>query len=189
MVDTNGSDKGAPPVLISAYDLELCPPPCIPGADTWSARASLDGDIDAVLPYLNARLKNADYDHGAKILIWKDKGHSYAFRSREIKAAPARDREEARLLIERAVALANEAWRERQHIEPDYDRRTVPNLMQLYRLLPHTNCGKCGFTTCMAFAAELREGKTEPARCPVLEQPAYGENRSGLLELLASSGP
>jgi ArsR family metal-binding transcriptional regulator len=187
-LDTNSSQRGTSETLISDYELELFPPPCIPGADTWSARASLSRDIEQVLPYLNARLENADYDHGTKVLIWKDQGHSYAFRSREIKAAPAWDREEARRLVDRGVALVNEVWRERERIEPDYGKRNVPNLMQAYRLLPGTNCGKCGFATCMAFAAVLREGKTELGRCPVLEQPGYRENRKGLLELLGAFG-
>jgi ArsR family metal-binding transcriptional regulator len=175
--------------LISDYDLELCSPPCIPGAETWSARASLRTDITAVLPFLNAKLEGADYDHGAGILIWKDHGHSFAFRSREIKAAPARDREEARILIDRAVALINKTWCEREGIEPSYEKRTLPNLMQIYHLLPRTNCGKCGFVTCMAFAAKLREGEAELSRCPELMQQDYGKNRKDLAEMLTPLTP
>ncbi len=171
--------------LISDYELELCPPPCIPGADTWSARASLKKEIDMVLPYLNAKLAGADYDHGARILIWKDKGHSFAFRSREIKAAPAHAREEARDLIDRAVALANEVWRERVRIEPCYEKRSLPSLIQIYRLLPCTNCGKCGCVTCMAFAVRLREGDAELSGCPLLLQEIYRENRKDLVEMLS----
>lgn len=173
--------------LISNYQLELDSPPCKPGAATWSARASLDRNIDAVLPYLNAMLEGADYDHGAKILIWKKHGQSFAFRSREIKAAPARDREEAKSLIDRAVALANDTWRERELLKPLYEARPKANLMQIYRLLPRTNCGKCGCSTCMAFAAELLEGSTKLSCCPVLEQPDKGEDRRLLQELLGSA--
>lgn len=187
MIDGNDPRDGQPPALISGYELELCPPACVPGAPTWSARASLATEIDPVLPYLNARLEGADYDHGARILIWKDDGHKFAFRSREIKAAPALDREEARELIDRAVALANQAWCERERIEPRYDRRTLPNLMQLYRLLPRSNCGECGFATCMAFAAALREATAELACCPVLEQPAQTDNLRALLALMGPS--
>jgi ArsR family metal-binding transcriptional regulator len=175
--------------LISDYELELFSPPCIPGAETWSARASLRTEITAVFPYLNAKLKGADYDHGAGILIWKDQGHSFAFRSREIKAAPARDREEARILIDRAVYLINKTWSEREGIEPCYEKRTLPNLMQIYNLLPRTNCGKCGFVTCMAFAAKLREGDAELGCCPELVQQAYGKNRKDLVEMLTPLKP
>lgn len=151
-------------------------------------RASLDADIEAVLPYLKAQLESAEYEPGAKVLVWKNRGHKYAFRSREIKAGPAQDREEAQGLVDRAVALVNKAWSERDHCEPLYKKRTAANLMQIYRLLPRTNCGECGCGTCMAFAASLREGDTELAGCPVLAQPAYEENRRRLLEMLEAFG-
>jgi ArsR family metal-binding transcriptional regulator len=165
MMEKDGSPRGSIKDLISDYELDLRSPACAPGADIWSARASLRTDISAVLPYLNARLEGADYDHNAGILIWKNQGHNFAFRSREIKAAPARDREEARVLIDQAVALTNKVWSEREGIEPSYEKRILPSLMQIYRLLPRTNCGECGSATCMAFAVRLREGDEELHRC------------------------
>jgi ArsR family metal-binding transcriptional regulator len=173
--------------LIRDYDLELCAPPCRPGADTWSARACLRVDIGGVLPYLNARIDNADYDHHAGVLIWKNKGRSFAFRTREIKASPAGDREEGRKLIEEAVALVNDTWAERDRIEADFTKRTAPNLMQVYRLMPGTNCRECGFPTCMAFAAALLEGKTELSRCEALNLPEYAEKLSGLRRIRTGS--
>ena len=56
--------------LIHGYRLELSEPPCIPGADTWNAKAILEDSIVAVLPYLNAVLRGADYHHDSEILIW-----------------------------------------------------------------------------------------------------------------------
>jgi ArsR family metal-binding transcriptional regulator len=185
MENYDASSAGPAQALICDYELELCSPPCKPGADTWSARAVLLTDIGELLPYLNAQLDRAEYDHDAQTLIWKGEGHSFAFRRREIKAAPARDREEARSLIERAVALANETWRQRESIEPRYQKRANANLMQIYRLLPRTNCGRCGCATCMAFAARLREGDAEIASCPDLDQPRHTGNRKSLLEALA----
>jgi ArsR family metal-binding transcriptional regulator len=190
-MDEESADRAGRQELITQYDLQMCAPACVPGSKTWSARAQLDASIDAVLPYLNARLQGADYDHAARVLVWKDQGHSFAFRSREIKAAPALDREEATALIDSAVALANQVWRERASITPRRERRSRPNLMQVYRLLPHTNCGRCGCATCMAFAAGVLEGKRELALCTALDDPERAETRRFLLELLepfATSG-
>jgi ArsR family metal-binding transcriptional regulator len=174
--------------LISSYELELDSPPCLPGAATWSARARLQNAIDELLPYLNTRLEGAEYDHQAKILVWKDQGRSFAFRSREIKAAPARDRQEAASLIEQAVALANRTWLERGSLEPCFTNRSPPNIMRLYLLLPRTNCGQCGCATCMAFAARLRERKAQLPACPALGQAAHSEERRALLEMLCPAG-
>jgi acetyl-CoA decarbonylase/synthase complex subunit gamma len=63
--------------------------------------------------------------------------------------------------------------------------------MQVYRLLPHTNCGRCGCATCMAFAAGVLEGKREVALCTALDDPERAETHRVLFELLkpfATSG-
>ena len=74
--------------FIHHFRLELVEPACIPGSDKWNAKAHLDEDISRVFPYLNAELKDADYDHHAKVLIWKDQGKNYAFRPYEMSGAP-----------------------------------------------------------------------------------------------------
>lgn len=38
--------------------------------------------------------------------------------------------------------------------------------IQILKLLPRTNCGDCGVPTCLAFAMQLAQGKTELAKCP-----------------------
>ena len=188
MGQVESEHPGSTRPLISGYRLELFSPPCIPGAPIWSARVTLESDIAAVLPYLNARLAGAEYEPAAKVLVWKDQRHKYAFRPLEIKAGPARDRQEAKGLVDRAVALVNDTWRDRERIEARHEKRPVTNLTQIYRLLPGSNCGQCGSGTCMAFAAALRRGDTELACCPVLEEPGHEANRKKLLELLGAAG-
>src|SRR3990172_1464299 len=38
--------------------------------------------------------------------------------------------------------------------------------IEIYKLLPQTNCGDCGVPTCLAFAMKLEVGQTELAKCP-----------------------
>jgi acetyl-CoA decarbonylase/synthase complex subunit gamma len=38
--------------------------------------------------------------------------------------------------------------------------------IQIFQLLPKTNCGECGVPTCLAFAMNLAAGKAELAKCP-----------------------
>jgi len=174
--------------LIQGYEMEMCAPACHPGADSWSARAVLQTNIRELLPLLNARLEGADYDHRAGVLLWKEEGHKYAFRPEEINAAPARDREEGEQILDRAVALVNEVWSEKDSIEPSYEKRTIPDLMAIYRLLPRTRgCRACGFATCMAFAAALRNGQTELASCPELQEAAHGHELTQLREMMGLS--
>ena len=44
--------------------------------------------------------------------------------------------------------------------------------IQIYKLLPQTNCKECGEPTCLAFAMKLAAGKAELAKCPYVSDEA-----------------
>jgi acetyl-CoA decarbonylase/synthase complex subunit gamma len=47
----------------------------------------------------------------------------------------------------------------------------IVSAMDVYKLLPQTNCGVCGEASCMAFATKLSEKETELALCtPIIEE-------------------
>jgi len=47
--------------------------------------------------------------------------------------------------------------------------------LQIYKLLPQTNCKECGFPTCMAFAMKLAAKQAELAACPYVSEAAKGQ--------------
>ena len=53
--------------------------------------------------------------------------------------------------------------------------------IQILKLLPRTNCGDCGVPTCLAFAMQLAQGKTELAKCPHVSE----EGKAALSEASA----
>jgi acetyl-CoA decarbonylase/synthase complex subunit gamma len=53
--------------------------------------------------------------------------------------------------------------------------------IEIFKLLPKTNCGDCGVPTCLAFAMSLAAGKAELAKCPHVS----AEARSKLSEAAA----
>src|SRR4030043_440130 len=44
--------------------------------------------------------------------------------------------------------------------------------IQIFKMLPKTNCGACGVPTCLAFAMNLAAGKAELAACPHVSEEA-----------------
>ncbi len=54
----------------------------------------------------------------------------------------------------------------------------------LNRLLPGTNCKKCGKPTCLAFAIDLAKKRMTVEGCPVLDQPEFAADRASLAKLL-----
>jgi acetyl-CoA decarbonylase/synthase complex subunit gamma len=47
--------------------------------------------------------------------------------------------------------------------------------LQIYKLLPKTNCKECGFPTCLAFAMKLAQKGTELDKCPTVSDEAKTE--------------
>jgi acetyl-CoA decarbonylase/synthase, CODH/ACS complex subunit gamma len=47
--------------------------------------------------------------------------------------------------------------------------------LQIYKLLPQTNCKECSFPTCMAFAMKLAAKQAELAACPYVSEAAKGQ--------------
>ncbi len=47
--------------------------------------------------------------------------------------------------------------------------------IQIFKLLPKTNCGECGSPTCLAFAMALAAGKAELDKCPTISDEAKAQ--------------
>jgi len=164
-------------MLIESYDLEVSTPPCEPGAERFSAIARLVTDIREALPYLNATLRGAVYNAAAPALTWKKGGHNVAFHPYQIAVSNVQDRDAAVQEVEGLVRLVNRTWERRAEIEPSYAVRRRPGLMEVYALLPRSNCKACGQPTCFVFATKLVAGQVKLEDCPMLQEPQYAEQR------------
>lgn len=171
-------------MLIENYDLEVFTPPCEPGAERFSAIARLTVDISEVLPYLNAALRGAVYHKEANALTWKKGGHNITFNAYELATSNAVDREGAEKELKGLIDLVNRTWERRAEIEPDFEIHQRPKPMEIFKLLPGTNCKLCGEATCWIFAAKLATSQKALADCPPLHEPQYAENLAVLEEMV-----
>ncbi|MDD1672388.1 MAG: acetyl-CoA decarbonylase/synthase complex subunit gamma, partial [Methanomicrobiales archaeon] len=57
--------------------------------------------------------------------------------------------------------------------------------IDVYKLLPRTNCKECGESNCMAFATKLVNGERTMEECPPLLRTEYASTYAQLQELLA----
>jgi ArsR family metal-binding transcriptional regulator len=171
-------------MLVDDFDLEVFTPPCELGAERFAARARLKAPITEVLPYLNATLRGAVYNPAAGALTWKKAGHNIAFHAYEIATSNVEDRDAAVQELGGLVDLVNRTWERRDEIVPDLDTHQRPALMQVYKLLPKTNCKACGEPTCFTFALRLAAAQVKVDSCPVLFEPARAENLERLRSML-----
>jgi len=50
--------------------------------------------------------------------------------------------------------------------------------LDIYKLLPQTNCGECGYDTCMSFAAHLIDRSAKPTQCKPLVEKAKKDKKA-----------
>ena len=75
----------------------------------------------------------------------------------------------------------HDIWDRRDSIDLNVKKKRIGPL-EVYRLLPKTNCGKCGLQACMAFSVELLSGKKKLSDCVEMKEDA------ALKKLLAEAG-
>lgn len=90
-------------------------------------------------------------------------------------------------LLEALKEAINVTWEHRAELTPVTGPQKAPRLLDIWKMLPCTNCGDCGEATCMAFAANLLLGKRLPDECPIIQSdPVFTDRRSALLTIVAS---
>jgi ArsR family metal-binding transcriptional regulator len=170
------------------YDLHLEAPACEPGAEYWNATAQFKDDISAVFPYLNAQWKDAIYSPAAKQITFRFGERAVALKAHEITISNLPDRDLATTELEKLLADINRIWMDRENLSPLHTSRKRLVAMEVYQLLPQTNCKLCGAASCFAFASKLTVGEADVKACtPLFDESQYAEKRQSLAEMLAES--
>ena len=155
-------------MILTGYTKQISRPECNPSSESVYCIATLNEDVAEVLPYLNAVLHGMEYFHDPPEVLFHLQGRSIKVGAREIAVNQLEDEEEADRVIEWWKDKINEVWEKREGIVPCCEGKVKPRLINVLRLLPKTNCKKCGQPTCMVFASQVVEGKCGAAHCPEL---------------------
>lgn len=130
-----------------------------------------DADLAPLFPYINADLPGAQlHEKPSHVRFCMEGVHGVLYADR-CMASPFEDRLEAASFRDAMMARLNDIASRRESISPRhriFNRALVPDIL---RLLPLTNCGACGESTCLAFAAMLSMQKAVPSHCPHLGPP------------------
>lgn len=142
-----------------------------PRSKIWSASFRLDQDVSHLFPYINATLDEALYYekpahvrfllNGYRCFLYPDLVAAHFFESK----TAARD------FIAGFIDFLNSVEDQKKNIKPNYNRIKPIPIIDILKILPRTNCRKCGYLTCMAFAAAIMKGKSGIDKCPGLALP------------------
>ena len=157
---------------------------CIAEPNKIRVVASLSNPVADVFPFLNATVKNITYNHNAGIVVIKKGYRLITIHSDFVTMAKVDNREDAEQTLEWIKELVNSTWDRRDEITPSYEKQALLSPVDVYGLLPKTNCKLCGEATCFAFTCALLAGKRNVDQCPALNEPEHAEAKDRLWSAL-----
>ncbi|MCL6450724.1 MAG: hypothetical protein K6T75_05440 [Acetobacteraceae bacterium] len=170
------------------YTLKTVMPECVPDATTVNAVVELAADISELLPYLNAAVKGCVYNPDAPYLRFFKDSRAITLHPRKITITRVQDRQEAVQVMNWLAQLIDDTEANRHRMRPSYRRGTEVTALEIYRLLPRSNCRRCGEATCLAFASKAASGELDARTCPALQEPDGRESLMRLDEMLRRVG-
>lgn len=164
----------------------ILPCPSEPGKIRVNAEPSRD--VSGLLPYLNAVLGRPIYNPAAPALTVNRDGRIITIYPHMVFMAKVCDEADARAQLDWVRGALNDVHARRAEIQPVHERRQRLTELEIYKLLPGTNCKACGRLTCLAFAVELAAGRVGVLQCSPLFDGSYQDKRQVLLQLLDAAG-
>ena len=157
-------------MLLESYKLDVINNHCMPSAQSVNCIARLDQDVGCAIPYLNAVIEGDQFTPDPPSITFKSEGRLISVTERTITVNAVADEGQGRKIIEWIKREINDAWENRASIAPRYTKAERPQLVEILKRLPRTNCRKCGAPTCMVFATWVVQGAKDEMQCPELSE-------------------
>jgi ArsR family metal-binding transcriptional regulator len=143
-----------------------------------------DRSLTEVIPYLATLPGIIAYNPETCTLTFRRQSGFLTLSPEKVYITQVRDaREGLELLIALKDAI-NATWEHRQDLKPVTEKKQAPRHLDIYALLPQTNCKQCGEATCLAFAVNLILHKREVGECAPLHDDAAFADRKITLEAM-----
>jgi ArsR family metal-binding transcriptional regulator len=136
--------------------------------------------LDDVLPYLATLPNIISYNPGACAVTFRRLHGFMTLYSDRVIITKVNDVEEGLELLAALVDAINATWDSRVELVASTAARHAPRPLDVWALLPQTNCGKCGEPTCMAFAFALLQQQREVSECLALMTESFADRRATL---------
>lgn len=138
---------------------------------TLVAGVRFDQDLSLLFPYLNTVMEKAVYLDQPAFIRFRFEGVLCALHPDYLAAFPFVDRGQAGAFVGRLVAFLNDLHGRKSDLRPNYKTHNPVAVPKILKLLAGTNCGYCGYNTCMAFAGAVRTGRAILQQCPEVVSP------------------
>ncbi len=141
------------------------------GRPCYSAKFELGFNITTLFPYLNAVVEKAQFYTQPDYVKFMHDDHLCILYPHEGAFTPIANHTDAVEFLGLLLEFIRNIAQRTKEISPDYRQCKSISALDIFKLLPGTNCQDCGFATCLAFAASLSRQKTSQIKCPHLPNP------------------
>ena len=162
-------------MLLQSYQLDVINNHCMPSAQSVNCIARLDQDVGCAIPYLNAVIEGDQFTSDPPSITFRNEGRLISVTENTITVNAVADGTQGRKIVEWIMREINEAWENREKIAPRYTKAERPQVVEVLKRLPKTNCKKCGAPTCMVFATWVVQGAKDETQCLELSEEAKRE--------------
>jgi len=140
--------------------------------------------LDEVMPYLATLPGIIAYNPDARTLTFRRQPGFLTLYPEQIYFTQVKDVDQGLSLLTALTEAINSTWEHRHELVAVTRRRRAPRPLDVWTLLPQTNCKQCGEATCMAFAFGLLQQQHVMSECPPLQSDKALTDRRATLEAM-----
>jgi DNA-binding CsgD family transcriptional regulator/ArsR family metal-binding transcriptional regulator len=138
----------------------LCPAP------NWGLSFNFDNDATHVMPLINSIFPKAEFFGSPPRIKFSYKDILCNLYANEVVATPFSSRELAYEFSSIFLEYLNEVQSNKNNIKPNHKTKEQLSALDIYKLLPQSNCKICNFPSCFAFACALSKQQAIQSQCP-----------------------
>ena len=144
-----------------------------------------DRSLDEVTPYLATLPGVISYNPDTLTLTFRRHPGFLTLYPEKVYITQVKDADAGLEVLDALKEAINATWEHRDELSAVTTARRAPRHLDIYALLPQTNCKQCGEATCLAFAVQLIQQKCALDQClPLQQDPAFSDRRATLEAML-----
>jgi len=137
----------------------------------YGGRFQFSNDLSPLFPYINAVADRSQLYEKPVYIKFVFEKRLCAFYAREGAFTPIGDMDQALEFLQKLFDFIEDISKRSWNIVPNHKKFKPSSALDIFRLLPGSNCRSCGYPTCMAFAAALSRQYTSIVSCPHIGRP------------------
>lgn len=143
----------------------LCPEP------NWGISFNFTHDATHVMPLLNAIYPDAELHNSPPRINFNYQNVLCNLYANEVVATPFASKELANEFSIVFLKYLNKIQLNKDNLKPNHKTKEQLSALDIYKLLPQSNCKICDFPSCFAFACALSKQQTTQKQCPSFISP------------------